>query len=124
MKHLPFRMRGAVGIFLLFCAVSLSWGCARVAVHTHGLPPVLAQDEVLKPYDKLGTITVRRDRYGDPEALLTPDDYQWAYQALREKAAEMHADAVILPEVTVEATTYLFYPTSHVTGKGVAIKFK
>lgn len=109
--------------FLLISAVYFSCGCAKVTVHTHGLPPILAQDEVLRPYDKVADVEVRRNRYGSPDDL-DPGDYSWAYDALRKEGERIGADAVILPEVTVELHRYIFFPTSHIRAKGVAIKFR
>jgi hypothetical protein len=116
-------IRRALITLLLLCAVSASGGCATVKVHTEGMPPILAQDELLHPYEKVGNIEVRRNRYGHPEDI-TPDDYSWAFTALREEAARVGADAVILPEVNIERHRYLFYPTSHIEAKGTAIKFR
>jgi hypothetical protein len=108
---------------LLVCAVLFAAGCATTATHKQELPPLLAQDELLRPYQKVGTIEVRRERYGSP-LDITPDDYNWAYQALREEAARIGADAVILPEVNVEEESYLFFPISEMKAKGIAIKFR
>jgi hypothetical protein len=117
------RFRSILPAALLASAVLLCGACASVSVHTKELPPILSQDELLRPYDKAGTITVHRERYGDPQDL-TPDDYSWAYHALREEAARIGADAVILPEVKVELERYIFFPTSDMKAKGIAIKFR
>ena len=123
MKYLFNGCRRALSVLLLVCSVSLTSGCATVAVHTEGFPPILAPDELLRPYDRVGAIEVNRDRYGSSYDL-TPADYSWAYQALREEAARIGADAVIYPEVTVEMETYIFFPSSHMSAKGIAIKFR
>jgi hypothetical protein len=112
--------RMVVGLLLLAAA---SFGCATVELHTEGMPPVLAPDEVLRPYEKVGTIAVGRTRYGEPSEL-TPDDYRWAYTALRNEAAGIKADAIIYPEVTIKLHKFFFYSTTDITAKGIAIKFK
>lgn len=117
------RLRSILPGLFLAIIVLLSSACASVSVHSKELPPVLAQDELLRPFDKVATISVRRERYGDPEDL-TPDDYSWAYHALRQEAARIGADAVILPEVKIELERYLFFPTSEMKAKGIAIKFR
>ncbi|WP_324083836.1 hypothetical protein [Geomonas sp.] len=113
-------IRIVVGLLLMAAA---SFGCATVELHTEGTPPVLAPDEVLRPYDKVGTIEVGRTRYGEP-GELTPDDYQWAYTALRNEAAGLKADAVIYPEVTIKLHKFFFYSTTDIKAKGIAIKFR
>ena len=117
------RSKRVLPPFLLVCALLFTCGCATMSNHSEELPPLLAPDELLRPYQKAASIEVRRERYGSPEDL-TPADYNWAYQALREEAARIGADAVILPEVKVEQHIYLFFPVSHMKAKGVAIKFR
>ena len=117
------RSRRVLLPLLLACAVLFAGGCATLSDHSEELPPLLAQDELLRPYQKAASIEVHRERYGSPEDLV-PADYDWAYQAPREEAAKIGADAVILPEVTVEQQIYLLFPVSRVKAKGVAIKFK
>lgn len=87
-------------------------------------PPILAQDEIMRTYVKLGRIQVSREVYGIVDYQLTPDIREWGYSAIREEAAKMGADAVILPEVTGHTTTYLVMPTTEYRATGVAIKFK
>ena len=110
-------------VLLLVCAVLFICGCATTANRKGELPPLLAQDELLRPYHKVAAIEVRRERYGSPEDL-TPDDYNWAYRALSEEAAKIGADAVILFEVKVELQRYIIFPTSEVKARGTAIKFQ
>lgn len=119
-----------VTMFFLAAAIFFSCGCSGVKVQKQeqeqeqpqSLPPVLRQDEVLRPYHKVAEIEVRRDRYGSTSDL-TPEDYNWAYVALEQEAARMGADAVILPEVKVELEKFIIFPTSRMTARGVAIKF-
>ncbi|GFO65411.1 hypothetical protein M1B72_16765 [Geomonas paludis] len=115
LKHFP-------PLLLLLCLMLSAVGCTKVVLRRDA-PPVLAQDEVLRPYKKVGTIEVHRVRYGDKEDL-TPADYSWANDALRAEAAKIGADAVILPEVKVEMDTYIFFPKSEITARGTAIKFR
>ena len=108
-----------VFIASLFILVS---GCASVG-GGRSLPPVLTQDEVVRPYQKVAVLEVTRERYGSSEDI-NPGDYEWAYQALREQAAKLNADAVILPEIKVEIRSYILFPSSDIKAKGVAIKFR
>jgi hypothetical protein len=108
---------------VLLCCVFLGSGCATTRHSGGELPPILMQDELLRPYQKIGIIEVHRERYGSP-ADLSPSDYNWGYQALREEAAKIGADAVIFPEVKAEQETYILFPTSEMKAKGVAIKFR
>lgn len=103
--------------------VALLSGCATTNSGGRELPPLLAQDELLRPYVKMAVVEVNREQFGDVYELKT-EDYDWAYQALREEAATIGADAVILPEIKVEATSYIFFPSSNVNGRGTAIKFR
>lgn len=118
------RSRRALPALFVVVALLLACGCAivKVKVQTENLPPVLTQDELLRPYHKVGAIEVRRERYGSPYDL-SPADYSWAHRALQEEAARIGADAVILPEIKVEVERYVFFPTSELKAKGVAIKF-
>jgi hypothetical protein len=110
-------------LLLLLSSLLLSGGCATTGGRSSDLPPILTQDELLRPYQKLGVIEVHRERYGHPEDL-TKADYGWGYQALRVEAGKMGADAVIFPEVKAELDTYIFFPTSEMKAKGTAIKFR
>jgi len=91
---------------------------------TRELPPILAQDELIRTYSKVGRIQVSREVYGIADYQLTPDIRAWGLSAIREEAAKMGADAVILPEVTGHTTTYLVMPTTEYRATGIAIKFK
>ena len=109
--------------FVLLSTMLLSNGCATTGQRAGELPPILTQDELLRPYQKIGVIEVERERYGSPEDL-TKADYSWGYQALREQAAKMGADAVIFPEIKAEMETYVLFPSSEMKAKGIAIKFR
>lgn len=108
---------------LLLGTTLLGSGCATTGNRGAELPPILAQDELLRPYQKMGVIEVERERYGFPQDI-SPADNSWGYQALREEAARMGADAVIFPEVKAERESYIFFPSSEITAKGIAIKFR
>jgi len=114
--------RAGVKLVLLL-AVFLSSGCATTRNSGGELPPILAQDELLRPYQKIGVIEVHRARYGSPTDLSS-GDYSWGYQALREEAGKIGADAVIYPEVNSELESYLFFPSSDIKARGIAIKFR
>ena len=115
-------IRGALALSLLVVFLFAA-GCATLKDSgNENLPPVLAQDELLRPYHKVAAIEVSRVRYGSVSDL-TPEDYSWAYQSLRVEAARMGADAVILPEVKVDLESYALFPSSEIVAKGIAIKF-
>lgn len=111
---------------LLFLAMFIV-GCASMTPNipvVHELPPILSQDELIRPYVKIGRIQVTREVYGIIDPQLTPQIHEWGYTAIREEAAKMSADAVILPEVTGRSVTYLVIPSTEYRATGVAIKFK
>ena len=116
------RWKRALPALSLVVGLLFACGCAAVKVQTESLPPLLAQDELLRPYHKMASIEVSRERYGSPSDL-TPADYSWGYRALQQEAAKIGADAVILPEIKVEMESYILFPTSEIKAKGVAIKF-
>ncbi len=110
-------------ILLLLGGVFLLAACAMVSVSVRSLPPILTQEELVRPYSKVGVVEVSRERFGSIEDL-SPADYEWAYQALREEAQKIGADALILPEVKVDLASYLLFPSSEITARGTAIKFR
>ena len=88
------------------------------------LPPVIGQEELNRPYEKLGRVQSTRQVYGIVDHQTNPEILEWGLNAIREEAAKMGADAVILPEVTGHTTTYLVMPTTEYRATGIAIKFK
>lgn len=100
--------------------VTASCSIFRNTGSAHELPPILAQDEIIRPYVTLGKIQITVDRYGPEYANL----HEWGRQALREEAAKMGADAVMLPEISSRPTTYLIVPSTEYNARGVAIRFK
>lgn len=123
MTHSWSAVKRAGILMVLLSAVSFSSGCATTGKKYTELPPILSQEELRRPYDKMGVITVQRERYGAP-GDLTSSDYEWGYQALRQEAAKMGADAVIYPEIRGERESYILFPSSEMTAKGTAIKFR
>lgn len=90
------------------------------------LPPVLAQDELLRSYTKIGRIQIVREVYFHDYAL-DPNLQAWGLRALREEASKMGADAVIFPEVSSRQLTIVAFPAFPATeyrAAGTAIKFK
>jgi hypothetical protein len=114
--------------FILACLLFLvlfTGGCALLGVPcVRDLPPILAQDELIRPYVMIGRIQVTRDVYGVIDPLMTPEIREWGYTAIRTEAAKMGADAVILPEVSGRSVTYLVIPSTEYRATGVAIRFK
>ena len=106
---------------------SLLAGCAGVDSNTRDdssdLPPILTQDEVVRPYIRLGRIKITREVF-TTDALIKSDVYDWGTAALRREAAKMGADAVIFPEVNGAHTTTGLLPSTEFRATGVAIRFK
>jgi hypothetical protein len=102
-------------------------GCAGMDSNTRddasNLPPILAQDELMRPYAKLGRIQITREVF-TTDALITTDVYDWGTAALRREAAKMGADAIILPEINGARITTGLLPSTEFRATGVAIKFK
>jgi hypothetical protein len=110
--------------FLLAALVLFSLaGCATSRRVSELYPPVMDQDELKRPYLKIAVIECSNSRLGNLEAI-TPQDYDLAQDDLRERAHRLGADAVVLPEVRVEHDTFLFFPSSLIKAKGIAIKFR
>lgn len=111
-------------VVLSLAFISISVGCAPVRrASIKPLPPVLTQDEIRKPYVKMGVVECSKDTFGSIEGL-TPADYDWAYGELREAAGRIGADALITPELRIEQDTFLFFPSSTIKAKGTAIRFR
>ena len=87
------------------------------------MPPLLSQDELIRPYTKLGRIQVTRETYGS-DYSITPDIKEWGSNAVRLEAGKMGADAVMLLEVDGHTTTYGVLPSTEYRATGIAIKFK
>ena len=85
--------------------------------------PILSQDELIRPYIKLGRIQVTREVYGTDYAV-SPDITAWGLSAVRQEAAKLGADAVMLPEVTGRTITSGILPLTEYRATGFAIKFK
>lgn len=103
-------------------------GCSAIPMSkiSSELPPVLDQDELLRPYVKLGRIQIVREVYFT-DYWLEPNLQEWGLKSLREEAQRMGADALILPEITSRAITVVIFPAFPATeyrATGTAIKFK
>jgi len=84
------------------------------------LPPVLAQDELIRPYVQLGRIDITIDKY-----FTELDNVrEWGLRTLREEANKMQADAIMFPEFTAKRVISPFGPCNQYRAVGVAIKFK
>jgi hypothetical protein len=126
-------MESRVKKMLAVACLLLVTSCAYLHPNTAVLPPILFQDEVLRPYITIGTIEVRRGIFGTvdlPSPLptyLQPQDtnFAWAMTSLREEAAKMQADAVIFPEVSGSTDTFFFFvPHTEFIARGTAIRFR
>ncbi|HIJ80475.1 MAG TPA: hypothetical protein HPP76_02060 [Desulfuromonadales bacterium] len=120
-------MRSVVttSIMMALTLISLLFGgCSMISRSSSiDLPPVLSQDELIRPYERLGRIQVTRETYGS-DYSLPPDIRQWGFTAVRQQAEKMGADAVMLLEVTGGTTVYGLIPSTEYRASGVAIKFK
>lgn len=110
-------------IILLMLSTTLS-SCSitTLAINNDGLP-VLSQDELIRPYIKLGRIQVTREVYGS-DLILSPDITAWGLAAVQQEAEKMGADAIMLPEVTGRRSIYGIFPSTEYVATGFAIKFK
>ena len=109
-------------LFLLSGAV-LS-GCSRIRLTSHSSAlPILSQDELIRPYTKLGRIQVSREVFGS-DYSLSSDIKAWGLAALQQEAEKMGADAIILPEVNGRSITSGIVPSTEYHATGFAIKFK
>ena len=122
----PTSTRSGRIVRLIAASALLSASCATLTPATapdpNTLPPILAQDEIIRPYTKLGTVEVSRERLGHIDDLKGEAD-EWALDALGAEAAKMGADAIILPEVRVEKGKYILFPSTSIKAKGIAIRF-
>ena len=99
-------------------------GCANLNSQDDSrLPPILTQEEVTRPYIKLGRIQITREVYKF-EGSITHDIQEWGFASLRREAAKMGADAVIFPEITGGHTMAVVLPSTEYRATGVAIRFK
>lgn len=114
----------SVLLTLLFMFFTLLNGCSTAAYsyHSNGLP-ILSQDELIRPYTKIGRIQVTRETFGSDYAM-SPDIKEWGLAALRQQGEIMGADAIMLPEVTGRTTSYGIIPSAEYIATGFAIKFK
>ena len=110
-------------IFLLILSTTLNCcSTTKQTSHDEGLP-ILSQDELIRPYTKLGRIQVTREVYGT-DYSLSSDIKAWGLAAVRQEAEKMGADAIMSPEVTGRTTTYGIIPSTEYHATGFAIKFK
>lgn len=119
------NLRGRL-VRLVAASALLTAACATLTPATlpdpNTLPPILAQDEIIRPYTKIGTVEVSRERLGHIDDLKNEAD-EWAHDALGAEGAKLGADAIILPEVRAEKGKYLIFPSTSIKAKGIAIRF-
>mgnify|MGYP005823249207 CR=1 FL=1 len=117
------RTTGNMAVMMVVMLLALlAGGCSTAPVSKNELPPILFQEELIRSYEKLGRIQITREVYA-PNIIQMSDVRAWGYQVIREEAAKMQADAVILPEVSSRDTTYLIVPSIEYRATGVAIRF-
>lgn len=116
------------GLLALLSLVLMN-GCSAIPQSIHerdDMPPILAQDELLRPYETIGRIQITREVYFT-DFDLNPNLQEWGSKSLREEARKMRADAVILPEITSRKLTIVAFPAFPATeyrAAGTAIRFK
>jgi hypothetical protein len=121
-------MTKQVKLFILLLVLLLisivSTGCSLIRQSNSADEiPVLSQDELIRPYIKLGRIQVTREVYGT-DYSVSPDITAWGLSVVRQEAAKLGADAVMLPEVTGRTITSGIFPLTEYSASGFAIKFK
>lgn len=109
-------------ILLMFSALLNGCSTTRQNSRNNDLP-LLSQDELIRPYKKLGRIQVTREVVGT-DYSMTPDIKAWGLAAVRQEAEKMGADAIMSLEVTGRTTTYGIIPSTEYIATGFAIKFK
>ena len=121
-NHAPTRPGRLVR--LMAASALLTAACATLspAPDPNRLPPILTQDEIIRPYTKLGTVEVSLERLGHIDDIRNEAD-EWAFDALGAEGAKMGADAIILPEIRAEKGKYLLFPSTSIKAKGIAIRF-
>jgi hypothetical protein len=118
-----------VKLFSVLALCFMMNACSAIPVtkpYREDLPPILAQDELLKPFVKLGRIQIVREVYFT-DFGIDPNLQEWGVKSLREEALKLGADALILPEVTSRQITIVLFPAFPATeyrATGTAIKFK
>jgi hypothetical protein len=102
----------------------VSAGCSTTRHSTQADElPILSQDELVRPYIKLGRIQVTREVYGT-DYSISADITAWGLSAVRQEAVKLGADAVMLPEVAGRTTKSGIFPMTEYRATGFAIKFK
>lgn len=117
------RSRRATLLFAFTSLLIVTAGCATTRQISSLYPPIMELDELKRDYQKIAIIEFSSERFGNV-AVITSEDYDRAISELRERAQSVGADAVILPEVRSESDTSLFFPSSRILAKGLAIKFR
>jgi len=120
MKNLIYIV--TIKILLFFSMLICISSCTTLSHKGNGnnLPPILAQDEVIRPYTTLGRIKLSVDIY----VAQSPEAEVWGERALREEGARMGADAIIFPEISSRPAPHLVIPANEYRATGVAIRFK
>ena len=109
---------------VLFLFSSLLTSCITTTQTSNNYDlPVLSQDELIRPYRKLGRIKVIRETFSSNYSL-TPDIKAWGLAAVRQEADKMGADAIMLMEITGRTTSYGIFPSTEYIATGYAIKFE
>lgn len=110
-------------LILLLCSTILTSCSTSIKTSNNFGLPVLTQEELTRPYRKLGRIKVTRETF-TTDLLLTPDIKEWGLSAVRQEAEKMGADAIMLLEVTGRTTAYGVFPSTEFQATGFAIKFE
>lgn len=111
-------------LLVIVAVTALLCSCSTTRNHSHEEDlPVLSQDELIRPYTKLGRIQISREVIGS-DYSLSPDIRAWGLAAVRQEAEKLGADAIMLPEISGHTTTTGIIPSTEYRASGIAIKFK
>ena len=117
------KNRTKLFVILFLCSSILTSCITAIQTSNNYDLPVLTQDELIRPYRKLGRIIVTRETFSS-DYSLTPDIRAWGLAAVRQEADKMGADAIMLMEITGRTTSYGFFPSTEYIATGYAIKFE
>ena len=91
--------------------------------HTNTDPPILSQEQLQRPFVKVGTLEVTRNFLWSMRQLEAAD-LSWGFRALQKEAYKLSADAVILPEITAVTRSFALVPYTEIRARGIAIQFR
>lgn len=110
----------SLSVVLVLCG--LLTACVTTSPSS-SLPAIVRVEELSgRGYERIGTVQLSRERLG--AEVLNVDDYAWAQTALQEEAQKMGADAILPPELTISAQSFLLIPFTEIKARATAIRFR